>query len=459
MQSRRDLVHAYKFSAGRLVAALTTGDTGQGRSPFRQSGLGLSFGITIGGLACGALVVFGLLRPAPSTAWRTQGAIVVQQETGTRFVYLDGALHPVANYASALLAAANTSGTGTSAVQFVPGSEIAGVPEGPEIGILGAPDTLPAPAMLLPSRWAVCMDPATPGGTVADLAPSGTSQVPQNDRVLVTSSAGEYVIWDDIKFPVPSKGTLAALGLGDADPAEVSAAWLDEVTPGPELTAAQVPDGGHPGAKVAGHQGVIGDLFVTSAGGVRQYYVLLADGLAPISQTESALRQAVPGVPAPIRITPADVAAAPASANGSLLTGIPDILGGSVFQPAGSALCILPGTGSGGGDELATAAAGTISQARLSAGAGVLVPSGAGMLAQASTASPAAAGLLPGTPPEYLITDSGEKFPIEGSNVAAVLGYGGVKAVVLPSPVLGLIPTGPGLSVTAATKAVPWPAS
>lgn len=454
MQSRRDLIQAYRFSAGRLLAALITGDTGQGRSPFRQSGLGLAFGVAVAAVACGGLAIYGVLRPAPSAAWRKPGTIVVQQETGTRFVYLGGELDPVANYASALLAAASatgTTGSRSSAVQYVPGSELASVPEGPQIGIPGAPDALPAPAALLPPRWAICTDPAAAGGTVVDFAPTGAAQVPPADRVLVTSGSGEYVIWDDVKFAVPSKGALSALGLGNDDPARVSAAWLGELPLGPPLAAAPVRHASLPGAMVAGRRRAIGDLFITGAGGVQQYYMLLADGLAPVSRTEFALREAVPGVPAPVQITPADVTTAPASADRSLLTGMPGILDGSPFQPGGWALCVLSsGAASGGRGELATAAPATIGQARLSGGAGALVPSGAGLLA---------GGPGSGTRQEYLITDSGEKFPLAGGDTAAALGYGGVAAVVLPSPVLALIPVGPGLSVAAAEKAVPWPAS
>jgi type VII secretion protein EccB len=456
MQSRRDLVQAYQYSAGRLVAALTTGDTGQGRSPFRQSGLGITLGIIIAAVASGGLAVYGLVRPAPSAAWRTPGTIVVRQETGTRFVYLGGQLHPVANYSSALLAA-SAAGASAPAIQYVPGSKLTSVPEGKEIGIPGAPDALPAAGALLSSRWAVCTDPATPGGTVADLAPGAMAPVPPDDRMLVVRPGHEYVIWDNVRFPVHSTADLVALGLGNAEPVKVSAAWLGELLPGPRLAATPIRNAGRPGATVAGTKHHVGDLFTTGAGGVQQHYVLLADGLAPVSRTEFALRQAVPGVRAPASITPADVAAAPASSDKSLLISQPDILGGSVFQPGAWAMCVLPrGAGPGGRAGLATASPSSIAAARLTGGRGALVPRGAGVLAAAPATGSAAGGLGLGTQQLYLITDAGEKFPVSGSGTAAALGYGGVTAAVLPAPVLGLIPTGPDLSVAAAGKTVPW---
>jgi type VII secretion protein EccB len=483
MQSRRDLVQAYKFSVSRMVSALTTGEPGKGQSPFRRAGLGLLAGTIIALAGCGALAVFGVIDPAASSSWRQQGAIIVEAGTGTRFVYLGGELHPVANYASALLAASTGAGTGAgtgggagSGVETVPAASLAQVPDGPALGIAGAPDTLPAATALLPARWALCLDPANPDATVVDLAPGAPAAVPPDDRLLVAGRRGDYVVWDNVKFPVRSKAVLVVLGFGDATPAPVTGAWLGALPTGPELASAAVPRAGEPGPSIAGAERLVGDLFVTSAGGVEQYYELRADGLAPISRTEFALREAVPGVSEPVELSPADVAAAPESADRSLLTSMPDMLGGDVYQSAGQALCVLhgalagtsaPGT-SAGAAALVTESAATVGQARLAGSSGAVVPAWGGMLAvspqssQASVTSldsPSGPALRAGTQKEYLITDTGEKYPIADDQAASALGYGSVTAVTLPAQVLGLIPTGPVLSQAAAREAVTWPTS
>jgi type VII secretion protein EccB len=455
MQSRRDLVHAYKFSTSRLVSALTTGEPGKGQSPFRRAGLGLLFGTIIAVVACGGFAVSGLIDPPTSTAWRQPGAIVVQQDTGTRFVYLGGELHPVANYASALLA----SGSGAS-VQVVPAASLAGVPDGPTLGILGAPETLPAATDLLSARWAVCLDPASPAATIVDLAPGAPAAappaaVPPADRLLVAGSDGDYVVWDNIKFPVTSRAVLVALGLGDAAPAQVPGAWLSALPTGPRLAAAPVPGAGKRGAVIAGVRYRVGDLFATTAGGVQQYYELRTDGLAPVSRTEFALREVVPGVPRPVQLSAAAVAAAPGSADKSLLTSIPDMLGGAVYEPAGQALCVLRGDAAQA--TLVTESAAAVSHAQLAGASGAVVPPGDGMLAAPPQSSDPSVTST-GEQEEYLITDSGEKYPIVGE-AAGALGYGGVTAATLPAQVLGLIPTGPVLSQAAAREAVAWPAS
>jgi type VII secretion protein EccB len=472
MQTRRDLVHAYKFSTSRLVSALTTGEPGKGQSPFRRAGLGLLFGTILGVVACGGFVVFGLIDPPTSTAWRQQGAIVVQQDTGTRFVYLSGKLHPVANYASALLVSGRDSG---ASVQVESAASLAGVPDGPALGILGAPDTLPAASALLPARWALCLDPARTGATVVDLAPGAPAAVPADDRMLVAGASGDYVVWDNVKFPVKSKAVLVVLGMGDATPVQVTSTWLGALPTGPELAATPVPDAGQQGPEIAGVRYSVGDLFVTTAGGVEQYYELRTDGLAPISRTEFALRAAAPGVPQPTELSAADVAAAPMSGDRSLLTSMPDMLGGTVYAPGAQDLCVLHGRTAQGGAAsgtgtvtLVTESAATVGQAQLVGGSGAVVPAGDGMLAmspQAATANVASAisgpstESVPGTQQEYLITDTGEKYPIVGAEAAGALGYGGVTAVTLPNQVLSLIPTGPVLSQAAARETVAWPAS
>ncbi|HEY6494977.1 MAG TPA: type VII secretion protein EccB [Trebonia sp.] len=474
MQSRRDLVHAHQFSSRRLVSALTMGEPGKGESPFHRAGVGQLLGAIIAVVGCIGFAVFGLISPASSsTSWRQPGAIVLESGTASRFVYLGGELRPVVNYASALLAASGT-GDGTPDIQTVSAAGLAPVPDGPAIGIPGAPEALPAPASLLAAKWALCLDPVRPGATVVDLAPGTPAEVPPDDRLLAAGPGGEYVVWDNVKFPLSSKAVLIVLGFGDVTPTQVSGPWLDALPTGPALTAAGVPGEGDPGPSITGAGSRVGDLFVASAEGVTQYYELRADGLAPVSRTEFELRAAVPGVPQPVTLSPAQIAAAPASADRSLLTSMPDILGGAVYPPGAQALCVLRGTPeqgqATGAETLVTEGEGVVSGAQLHGGSGAVVPAWGGMLAAPPSASgPASAtvasvttgpggGPEPGAQQEYLITDAGEKYPIADEQAASALGYGSVTPVTVPAGVLNLIPTGPVLSQAGARESVSWPA-
>lgn len=144
MQTRRDHMQAYQFAMGRLATALVTGDPGRGDSPTKRAALGSFFGAGLVVLLSLGFLVYGKLSPVTTAAWREPGSIVVEKETGTRYLFLDGRLRPVRNYASALL----LTGKG-AAVRTVAAKALSDVPHGAPIGIDGAPDSLPTPATLL----------------------------------------------------------------------------------------------------------------------------------------------------------------------------------------------------------------------------------------------------------------------------------------------------------------------
>jgi type VII secretion protein EccB len=447
MQTQKDQVQAYQFSTSRLVSAVATGETGAGQSPFRRSGLGTGAGIGVALLLAAGSVVWGLIHPVTSPAWKKPGAIVVNSATGTRFVYLGGELHPAANYASAMLASG-----GKSAVEVMSAADLAGVPYGSEIGISGAPETLPAAQGLLAGGWATCLDPANPGTTVLDLTPASQlgGAPPANERILVTGPTGaQYVVWNGAKYPLPSKSALAALGLGNADDLAASSTWLDALPTGPALVPAAIPRAGKRGPVIGGRPARIGDLFETTGSGVQQYYELRADGLAPIAGTELALLTATPGEPRPVQVGPADIAAVPASADKALLGGLPDLTSGSVYASGGPALCVHQASVKSVTGTLLTDSAARVDAVPVSLGTGVLVPQGDGMIVQ----PPSIPGQF-GQVQTYLVTDTGEKYPLGGPNAQTALGYGAASAQVLPPQILNFLPTGPALTVPAARLAV-----
>jgi type VII secretion protein EccB len=453
VQSRRDHLQAYQFSVGRLVRAVASGDAGAGEVPFRRSNLGVQIGVAIGVLLSGGAVVFGLISPAASTAWKANGSIVVEKETGTRYVYLGGSLHPTANYASALLVAGQNS-----AVQYVPRAQLAGVPVGNAIGIDGAPDDVPPASALLPGTWAVCL--RQNGNTVLDLDPAGrTAAGPQNQRVFVASTdpddPAEYVVWDSVKYPLPEQDVLPALGLGNQQPIAAAPVWLDQLPTGAPIVPASIPGAGDPGRQVAGQSADIGTLFFTSVGGANQYYVLRSDGLAPITATEAALF-AVAGDAAPAQVAPAAIAAVPASADRTLISRLPNFLSGPVYNatgPGGGSLCTLQSSpGTAANTQVVTEPTATIG-----ADPAVVVPAGAGMLVQLP-GSQSTSGGSGSNPDDFLITDNGQRFLIDSTDAQSALGYSSAGAHTMPATVLQLVPSGPTLDTGAAKQAVTWPA-
>ena len=445
MQTRRDHVQAYQFAVDRLVRSALAGGREVGDAPLRRSGLGVSIGIVLAVLLCGGSLVYGLISPAPSTAWRNPGAIIVEKETGTSYLLLSGELRPTANYASALLIAGQSS-----SVQIVPRAELAGIPVGSTIGIPGAPGDVPTASSLLPGSWALCS--RRNGGVVLDLDPAGRAAPgPAGERVFVVSTdpsaAAEYLVWDSVKYPLPQQTVLSALGLGDQQPSPVDPAWLAALPTGTAIVPPTVPHLGAAGPAVAGGQAQVGTLYYAVVGGAEEDYVLLSDGLAPVNRTEAALLEVAGGSPAK-QISTAAIAAAPVSANRSLLTGLPDFLSGPVFGSSAEALCVRQSAGSTAGARatgtLATEAASTVA-----ADPAVVLPADSGMLAE-----PAGQSSNTTSPIVYLVADTGERYLIDSSNALDALGYASAAGVVMPASVLGLIPSGPALDVGAAARAV-----
>jgi type VII secretion protein EccB len=435
VQSRRDHVQAYQFATNRLTSALVTGKPGRGLAPFRRAAIGTIAGVVIALLLTGGSVIYGIIDPASAaTSWRQQGAIVLDEQTGTRFVYRNGTLDPTANETSAVLAAGSDA-----TVHDVPHAALAKTPVGPEIGISGAPDMLPA--TMLTATWAVC---ATSGTEVnLDLAPARhVTRATTGDLILVATPEGEeFVLFNGSKYQVTEKAALVAFGLGTQQPARAPVGWLAEIPSGPALGVPAIAGLGHPGPAVGGRRAPIGTVFDAAAAGADQFYVLLANGLAPLSRTEATLITASGRVGTVQHVSPAVISAAPASGNRALLGGLPDLLAGRAYQPSGTALCVrqtTPGTGHGT----------VITDAAAVGGAGVIVPQGTGLIVQPPG---------PADENDFLITDTGEKYLLADSNAASALGYGGVTAQVMPEQILALLPTGPTLSATGARQPVSQP--
>ena len=450
MQSRRDHLQAYQFAVERLARAAVTGPNTASAAPgapLRRATLGVSIGVVISVLLCVGALVYGFISPAPSSAWRSPGAIIVEKETGTSYLLLNGELHPTANYASALLVAGQNS-----SVQFVPRAELAGIPIGDTIGISGAPADVPATSSLLPGRWALCS--RQDGSVVLDLDPAGrTGPGPDGERVFVSStnssSPAEYLVWNSVKYPLPQQNVLSALGLGDQQPSAVDPAWLAALPTGSAVVPPAVPRLGAVGPQVDGAAAPIGTLYSTAAGGDEEDYILLSDGLAPITRTEAALFE-VAGRATPRQISTTAVAAAAISADRALLTALPDFLSGPVFTPSSEALCVRQTSpGSTAGSTVVTETASTVN-----ADPAVVLPSGSGMLVE----PPGQSSVL-SDPIVYLIADSGERYLIDSSDAVDALGYGSVGRVVMPASVIELIPAGPDLDTDAAAQAVSWSSS
>ncbi|MFJ6552277.1 type VII secretion protein EccB [Streptomyces luteogriseus] len=489
MQSKRDQVHAHSFMMGRLSSGLLMADPDAPESPLGRTTRGVVFGVLATVLIGAGAVVYGLLRPGGNDGWRDGEHLVVNRDTGARYLWTgtDGVLHPVRNYASARLIGGSDLPTAD-----VRTPSLRDVPVGAPVGIPGAPDAVPDPGRLDDGPWHLCV--TGPGGALPDTSgavadtgvdkPGATTLVagaPVDSRavgadrgVLVRGPDDtEYLVWRGSRLPLDrASDARTALGYGAEQPMPVSAAFLDALAPGPALKPPAVPGRGGKGPDLGGEPTRIGQLFKVSVpGGGSTYHLLREDGLVPLTRLGAALvlgdpatqKEAYQGSSPEARTVGADALREHRAKDaGTASTAeLPDAPPVPQSAPRGSALCAQVDGGDGGARirsvlvplaRLAPVAvpdgtAEPLEPACAPTDATVVRP-GSGALVRALHASGAAhAGTT------YLVAENGVKYRVSDKSSLAALGYGPSDIGSVPAPLLAALPTGADLDPAAASGA------
>ncbi|MFB7054894.1 type VII secretion protein EccB [Streptomyces vinaceus] len=469
MQSKRDQVQAHAFVMGRLTSGMLLADPDAPESPLGRTTRGVVVGLLVTVLISAGAFVFGLISPGGKDSWRTPGHLVVNRETGARYLYLDGRLRPVRNYASArLIGGAKLAG------DDVRTADLAGTPLGEPVGIPGAPDALPPAGKLDTGAWQVCA--ATAGGrprtVLAAGSPAPGTGVGSGQGVVVSGPDGtRHLVWQGSRLRLDQPtGAALSLGYGSVTARPVSAAFLDALIPGPPLTAPDVPGRGDPGPALGGRPSTVGQVFRVGVPGGTElpYYLLRAEGLVPLTDTAAALvlgdpatrEKAYAGAAPSAPTLGADVLAqhlAPGAEGRAPATpGLPTAPPTPLAVPATAAVCarITPGAA---GPEVATELVDTTDLAEATRPTadstapaclsvdGVRVRPGRGLLARVLGADGRPVGDT-----TYLVTDTGAKYRVPDREALSALGYGEGSARALPSRLLAMLPSGPDLDVAAA---------
>lgn len=480
MHSKRDQVQAHLFIMGRLASAMLRAEPDSPESPLGRTNRGAAIGVIIAVLVCAGAFVFGLIRPGGNDSWRSGENLVVDKQTGARYLYLDGRLRPVRNHTSARLVTGGEIGVTT-----VGTSSLAGTPHGTPLGIPDAPEALPGTGDLDRGPWLVCsgVQPRTTGvvtptttlalGTGAPQDIPGGRQLGENEGLLVTGpDDATYLLWQGSRLRLDERAKAAeALGYGDVTPRPVSAAFLDALPLGGDLAPADVPGRGEKGPELAGRSTRIGQLFrVDVPGSAARHHLLTRDGLVPLTDTGAALllgdprtgEKAYGGEAATVATLGADTLA------GHLAPDARSARSGSARLPAkpprvvtvasGSVACAAVDSADSGvrvgtsvlpRDALPRAVqapAPEVEPGCLKVDA-IAVRAGKGALVRALSASGSALGDT-----TYLVTDEGVKYRLLSQETVEALGYEGAEARTMPSPMLAMLPSGPDLTPEAAAE-------
>lgn len=462
MQTRKDLLQAHRLMTQRASLALISGEPDNPELPLRRMNIAAFSGIMIGILCMAAFGVWGLIRPGGATGLDKAGMLIVEEETGARYVWCEGGkLCPVSNYVSARLVA----GSNSDSRRTVSRSSLKDFRRGPTIGIPGAPNTLPKSDELTKAPWAVCVRTVenTSRGrqslvTLTAGRKVGGTPLKDGQALVVAADDQNWLLWRNKRMRMPQYA-LTTLG---ATATQIAGKWLNSVTQGPDFAAPKIPGLGQPANGPTG-KARIGQIFeLNTASGTSSSFVLLADGLAPITGIQRDLLVADPQTRKAYSgqaVKPVAVDAGQVNTFGRSSQTIRDEnLEGSAPAIAPfngtSPLCALYSDPSGNGDAVLTL------NGDLPAPPDTAQPQGADQLVF-PPGSAAVAGRVP-SPGQadqvstYYLVAEGKRFPIKDTQTAEKLGYSlPGDASKVPAGVLDLIAQGPVLDPAAVSVARP----
>lgn len=469
MATKRDQLHAHQFQAERAISALVLQETDPEQPPFRRVRGAAYGGIALGLIALAIVWVFGLIFPGGNKSWQDGKSIIVEKETGARYVYLEGQLHPTTNYASALLAL----GTKAEAVSISRDS-LLGVPRGPEIGIPDAPDALPGANKAL-GGWTLCSQPTTisTGAAVASSTlliganPFGGTQLGGGAALVRAEGSGtQYLLYNGYRHQIDSAETVrVGLAISSVPVVRVSPALIESLPQGEPIGPMSVADLGKPSDAVPGRSDLKAGQLLTmqTPSGSTQHYIVERHQLTPITQLAYDIQLAYPPTAKAYGGAPVGLATVPSVVAGAKIGTAKEVTATSPprarpeFVPSNdlTTLCLSFPPGSFVPKITVSPTLPPLDLQIQTAGRTpggvaladfVYVPPGQVGIVEVMPSETAQAGTL------AVVTDLGVAYPLDAPDVMSWLGYSTVKPVRIPAGLMARLPQGPGLSHQAAMQ-------
>ncbi|MEV7908169.1 type VII secretion protein EccB, partial [Streptomyces anulatus] len=330
---------------------------------------------------------------------------------------------------------------------------------------------LPAAGGLVRSPWSACVVEGVdangerrPYTSLVGGFGVGGSPIGQDKAMLVQEDGQAWLLWSNQRMRISAEGVRA---LTEEQPRQVPLAWLNALPAGPDFRSPSVPGLGRAANGPDGGRSVVGRVFTVPpvAGGTAKWYVLLSDGLAPLTPAQAALLLQNPASKkaygqAPVKAIELDPATATGARRSATRMGggdLPQAMPQIVTPPPTDPVCaVYADTERGSARALLTVGStvaipvppkGWFNQDVVDQ---VVLPSGKGALI----------GLLPGNgrldalQSLYLVGDQGRRHAITSQEALAGLGYTMAEVAPLPAHLVHLIPEGPALDVAAARKPV-----
>jgi len=238
--SKKELLQAQTFSRRRLLTAFVSGAPGGRELEPAKPLRGVITSLVLSVLVVGGSLIAGLFTGEQDEDWKVNSLVVVE-ETGARYVAVNGELHPVHNITSArLLAFADTF-----RVVNLSESDLEEVPRGDvTVGIPGAPDALPPPQNLINNQWLSCA--VEPDAEWTSLRADREDPQTTNAALVRVDDQIHYV-YEGYRYALDTDDLNAlshVLEFHPDDARDVSGRWLNIFTEGTPLERFSVPDFG-----------------------------------------------------------------------------------------------------------------------------------------------------------------------------------------------------------------------
>jgi len=288
-------VSAHFFWQRRNAAALSHHGVRMEFDPVQRQRAALTLGFVFALLGVALMFVLSWFKPAGQVGDST---ILADRDTGAIFVKVDGRLHSVLNLASARLIAGQPANP-----TFVKSAELAKFPQGPTVGIPGAPAVMPIRTGDA-SQWALCDTAVATNTSGAPIVTAiggpltiGSRSLPLTAprAILAEYEAATYVVWGGHRARVDLSDKAVALALGvdsDApDPVVISRALFDALPATEPLSTPVVTDAGAPSPFDLAPDVVVGSVLSVRdlQTGKDDFYVVLKDGVQRISPLVASL--------------------------------------------------------------------------------------------------------------------------------------------------------------------------
>lgn len=287
----RHQVTGWRFVMRRIASGVALHDTRMLVDPLRTQSRSVIVGallLVTGVVGC---FLFSLIRPSGSAG---DDAVLADRETAALYVKLGEQLHPVLNLTSARLITGRPDNPA-----MVKSSELDQFARGNMLGIPGAPERMVA-NMTRDAYWTVCDAPtgSAAGVTVIAGRPvdggERAAALPAGHAVLAENGGRTWLLWDGKRSPIDlaDRAVTSGLGIGVdiAAPQPIATGLFNAIPEAPPLVVPVIPGAGLPSTVPLPEPVPVGGVVVAyDADNTVRHYVVLTDGLQPISPVVAAI--------------------------------------------------------------------------------------------------------------------------------------------------------------------------